>query len=296
MSQELEKKPYATSFRFKSVTLYKVGKDYANPEVTLHDGQNGMLVSFQYNEDIMWPSFGGTMVIVDNAQNIISDMPIQGYERVVVEVDDLTGKGRNNNGGVYTYEFRIHSVFNRVSNNSNLSGYFISIPLFLIINGLVSWLLFLLLENYIISNLISASLLVSFSIYELYRNRFLYIKKLNIFIVGAILIAIFQIVYLIYRSFNPDLIGTEKIMDFMMLSSVYNSSGGAVKDIWFSGSLNPYYYFGYWIYSSLLKLLFIDLDIGYNLLLSITFSLSIVVSGAISYNYLSNKINRILYG
>jgi len=115
--KELEKKPYATSFRFKSVVMYKVGKDYDKPEVTLHDGQNGMLVSFQYNEDIMWPSYGGTMVIVDNAQNIISDMPIQGYERVVVEVDDLTGKGRNNNGGVYTYEFRVHSVFNRVSNN-----------------------------------------------------------------------------------------------------------------------------------------------------------------------------------
>ena len=115
--KELEKKPYATSFRFKSVVMYKVGKDYDKPEVTLHDGQNGMLVSFQYNEDIMWPSYGGTMVIVDNAQNVISDMPIQGYERVVVEVDDLTGKGRNNNGGVYTYEFRVHSVFNRVSNN-----------------------------------------------------------------------------------------------------------------------------------------------------------------------------------
>ena len=115
--KELEKKPYATSFRFKSVVMYKVGKDYDKPEVTLHDGQNGMLVSFQYNEDIMWPSYGGTMVIVDNDQNVISDMPIQGYERVVVEVDDLTGKGRNNNGGVYTYEFRVHSVFNRVSNN-----------------------------------------------------------------------------------------------------------------------------------------------------------------------------------
>ena len=115
--KELEKKPYATSFRFKSVVMYKVGKDYDKPEVTLHDGQNGMLVSFQYNEDIMWPSYGATMVLVDNAQNIISDMPIQGYERVVVEVDDLTGKGRNNNGGVYTYEFRVHSVFNRVSNN-----------------------------------------------------------------------------------------------------------------------------------------------------------------------------------
>ncbi|MFL2677607.1 MAG: DUF2298 domain-containing protein [Dehalococcoidia bacterium] len=184
-------------------------------------------------------------------------------------------------------------IFNRVSNNTNLTGYFISIPLFLVINGLISWLLFLLIENYIVANFISVILLISFSIYELYKNRYLYIKKINMFAVGAILIALFQIIYLIYRSFNPDLIGTEKIMDFMMLSSVYNSSEGIVRDIWFSGSSNPYYYFGYWIYSSLLKLLFIDLYIGYNLLLSITFSLSILVSGAISYNYLGDKIIRI---
>ena len=77
MTQELENKTYATAFKFKSVVLYKVGKDYAKPEITLHNGQQGMLVSFQYNEDIMWPSYGGTMVIVDNAQNVISDMPIQ---------------------------------------------------------------------------------------------------------------------------------------------------------------------------------------------------------------------------
>ena len=103
-------KTYASEFRFKSVVMYAVHNEYGTAEITLHDGTNGMLVSFQYNEDIMWPSYGGTMVIVDSAQNFISDMPIQGYERVVVEVDDLTGEGRNNNGGVYTYEFRIHSV------------------------------------------------------------------------------------------------------------------------------------------------------------------------------------------
>ena len=115
-------KTYASEFRFKSVVMYAVHNEYGTAEITLHDGTNGMLVSFQYNEDIMWPSYGGTMVIVDNDQNVISDMPIQGYERVVVEVDDLTGKGRvdssgSHNKGVYTYEFRVHSVFNRVSNN-----------------------------------------------------------------------------------------------------------------------------------------------------------------------------------
>ena len=109
---EIQDKTYATSFRFKSVVMYRAGEDKAQSEVTLHNGQEGMLVSFQYNEDIMWPSYGGTMVIVDNAQNIISAVPIQGFERIVAEVDDL-------DGNVYTYEFRVHSVFNRVSNNGS---------------------------------------------------------------------------------------------------------------------------------------------------------------------------------
>ena len=105
---EIQDKTYATSFRFKSVVMYRAKNPTGTGEITLHNGQQGMLVSFQYNEDIMWPSYGGTMVIVDNAQNIISDMPIQGFERIVVEVDDLKDN-------VYTYEFRVHSVFNRVS-------------------------------------------------------------------------------------------------------------------------------------------------------------------------------------
>ena len=103
-------KTYASEFRFKSVVMYKAKNATGAGEITLHDGTNGMLVSFQYNEDIMWPSYGGTMVIVDNAQNVISDMPIQGFERIVAEVDALNDK-------VYTYEFRVHSVFNRVSDN-----------------------------------------------------------------------------------------------------------------------------------------------------------------------------------
>ena len=105
----LPSKDYATSFRFKSVALYKVGNDYGKPYVNLHDGQNGMLVQFQYNEDIMWPSYGGTMTIVDNEENLISSMPIQGFERVVVEIDDATGKS------CYVYNFRVWTIRNRVS-------------------------------------------------------------------------------------------------------------------------------------------------------------------------------------
>ena len=102
-------KEYATSFDVIQISLYKVGND-AKPYVNL---AGDMCKQFQYFEDIMWPAYAATMVIEDNAENIISTMPIQGFEKVVVEVDDQTETSGQNNGR-YTYEFRIYNISNRV--------------------------------------------------------------------------------------------------------------------------------------------------------------------------------------
>ena len=103
------RKEYATSFEVIQIALYKVGND-AKPYVNL---AGDMSKQFQYYEDIMWPSYAATMVIQDNAENIISTMPIQGFEKVVIEVDDLTETGENN--GRYTYEFRVWNISNRIN-------------------------------------------------------------------------------------------------------------------------------------------------------------------------------------
>ncbi len=105
----MTEKNYATSFDIIQIALYAVVNDtkpYAN---LLGD----MCKQFQYYEDIMWPSYAATMVIEDSAENIISNMPIQGFEKVVVEVDDLTGSGENK--GRYTYEFRVWNISNRIN-------------------------------------------------------------------------------------------------------------------------------------------------------------------------------------
>lgn len=102
-------KEYATNFDVIQISLYKVGND-AKPYVNL---AGDMCKQFQYFEDIMWPAYAATMVIEDNAENIISTMPIQGFERVVVEVDDLTETSGQNNGR-YTYEFRVWNISNRI--------------------------------------------------------------------------------------------------------------------------------------------------------------------------------------
>ena len=103
-------KNYATSFDIIQIALYAVVDDtkaYANLS-------GDMCKQFQYYEDIMWPSYAATMVIEDSAENIISTMPIQGFEKVVVEVDDLTETSGTNNGR-YKYEFRVWNISNRIN-------------------------------------------------------------------------------------------------------------------------------------------------------------------------------------
>ena len=105
----MSEKNYATSFDIIQIALYAVVND-TKPYANL---SGDMCKQFQYYEDIMWPSYAATMVIEDSAENIISNMPIQGFEKVVIEVDDLTETGENN--GRYTYEFRVWNISNRIN-------------------------------------------------------------------------------------------------------------------------------------------------------------------------------------
>ena len=105
----MSEKRYATEFKVIEISLYSINNE-SKPYVNL---SGDMCKQFQYYEDIFWPSYAATMVIEDSAENIISTMPIQGFEKVVVEVDDLTGTSGDNNGR-YTYEFRVWNISNRV--------------------------------------------------------------------------------------------------------------------------------------------------------------------------------------
>lgn len=98
-----EIKPYASSLSTKAIAIFKVGEDnkpYAN--IT------NLVTHFYHMEDIMSPAFEGRMVIVDNSLSLISRMPIQGNEKVTVEVEDTFNE-------TYTYTYRVWTVANRVS-------------------------------------------------------------------------------------------------------------------------------------------------------------------------------------
>ena len=107
-------KNFATDYRVIEIGLYSLENE-AVPYVNL---AGDMCKQFQYFEDITWPAYAATMVIQDNAENVISTMPIQGFEKVVVEVDDLT-ESSGSNKGKYKYEFRVWNISNRIESERN---------------------------------------------------------------------------------------------------------------------------------------------------------------------------------
>lgn len=104
MAQDPREKSYASSFTVKQFAIWKAGEESGKPYANLM----GMCSHFQYHEDVFHPAFGATAVIMDNQENLISSMPIQGFEKVVLEVEDVNNED-------YSYEFRVWRVSNRTS-------------------------------------------------------------------------------------------------------------------------------------------------------------------------------------
>lgn len=104
MADDNINKPYASTFKTKKIALWKVGEETGKPYVNLV----GMVTHFKYYEDIFMPTYSATMLVVDNAENLISSMPIQGFEKVVVEFEDATNTS-------YEYEFRVWTIGNRIT-------------------------------------------------------------------------------------------------------------------------------------------------------------------------------------
>ena len=82
------------------------------------------------------------------------------------------------------------------------------------------------------------------------RNEIILVIQENKILLLSIELTFFLVflLWVFVRILDPNIYGTEKPMDFMMMNSIVNSSNFPPHDLWFSGEVISYYYFGYWIF------------------------------------------------
>ncbi len=102
--------------------------------------------------------------------------------------------------------------------------------------------------------------------------------------VVEVLFLVLLTAYAVLRQYAPELMGTEKFMDFMMLNSILQSSSLPPHDAWAAGLSINYYYFGYLMVAFLTRLTAIPSGITYNLALALFFALSGLGAYGIGYS------------
>ncbi|MCK4450294.1 MAG: hypothetical protein KAX26_06855, partial [Anaerolineae bacterium] len=102
------------------------------------------------------------------------------------------------------------------------------------------------------------------------------------------LFALLYVVWIGARLLHPDLwhpiVGGEKPMVFAYLNAVMKSTWFPPYNPWFSGSYSNYYYFGFVIVGTLIKLLGTVPAVAYNLMVPLLFALTGVGAFSVAYN------------
>jgi YYY domain-containing protein len=103
-----------------------------------------------------------------------------------------------------------------------------------------------------------------------------------------LLFFVFFFIMLVVRYANPDLwhpsFGGEKPMDFSYFNAVLKSSSFPPYDPWFAGGYINYYYYGFVLVGSLVKLLGIIPAVAYNLILPSLFAMLALGTYSVAWN------------
>lgn len=101
------------------------------------------------------------------------------------------------------------------------------------------------------------------------RLRFPSKKELLVF-VGVELLSYVIYLFLVYiRTFKPDILGTEKLMDVALINTIMKQNHIPIENPWLSGFYMNYYYFGHFILGLFQYILQIPTAVGYNLAISL---------------------------
>lgn len=99
--------------------------------------------------------------------------------------------------------------------------------------------------------------------------------------------ALFLAAYLgfgLIRMFNPEVVNTEKFMDFAFMSGAWRSESFPPLDPWFAGGTINYYYFGHLAVAILTRLSGLPLAETFNLALALLFGLAALGAFGAAYN------------
>lgn len=103
-------------------------------------------------------------------------------------------------------------------------------------------------------------------------------------IANEALFALAFALFALFRAYNPEIMGTEKPMEFAFLNAILRSETFPPHDPWLSGFGISYYYFGYLMMAMLTKLSGLLSSVAFNLGITLLFALTVTGAYALVYN------------
>ena len=150
-----------------------------------------------------------------------------------------------------------------------------------------------------IANYQHSTILVVLALYAA-LNLFLFLKQtrgilnciksqFKLLLTEEFIFLAFFLIFTLIRMYNPDITGAEKEADFTLLNAILHSNSFPPKDSWFAGAQINYYYFGYLLWATVLKLSGIPSSSGFNLALATIAALSALKAFGLVY-HLTHKM------
>lgn len=89
------------------------------------------------------------------------------------------------------------------------------------------------------------------------------------------------------RAHNPDIVGTEKPMEFMFINAILRSPAFPPNDAWLSGYAISYYYFGYVLVVAFIHVTGVASAVAFNLALALLFALTVTGALGVALNLIA---------
>ena len=108
-------------------------------------------------------------------------------------------------------------------------------------------------------------------------------KEWPALLAGELLFLLFFAAWAFIRSHQPDISGTEKPMELLMLNAVTVSGSAPPADPWLAGEPVAYYYFGYWILGGIGQMAGVVTSVGFNLSLALIAGMAASAAFSVAY-------------